>query len=108
MPGTIFRLPDQLQLQRGVTFTILPDGRRLRVPSMQRLTVRAQADSHAEDGNKDMMQALQDILSGKKPVEGRAKIDGQGRARRAPKFGGRGPVRNDPVPGSRVRGLRPT
>ena len=80
MPGTIFRLPDQMSLQRGITFTILPDGRSLRVPAMNRLDVRAQSQSHEEDGSHDMMQALQNILQGKKPVRGKARFNNRGRA----------------------------
>jgi hypothetical protein len=66
MEGTIFRLPDDTTLQRGVTFTILPDGRSLRVPAMSRLSVRAASQSHEEDGGRDVMQALKDMLKGKK------------------------------------------
>ena len=80
MTGSIFRLPDDKQLQRGYTFTILPDGRMLRVPSMSRLQVRAESESHKEDGDHDMMQALQDILMGKKPVPGRARMNQRGQA----------------------------
>ena len=62
MTGTIFRLPDDMHLQRGITYTILPDGRSVRVPSMNKLQVHASAQSHDEDDDHDMMQALQDIL----------------------------------------------
>ncbi len=70
MEGTIFRLPDDTQLQRGITFTIMPDGRSLRVPAMSRIQVRAASQSHDEGGGQDMMQALKDILKGKK-ISGR-------------------------------------
>ena len=80
MIGTIFRLPDEKTLQRGFTFTILPDGRSLRVPSMSKLEVRALSQSHEQDGDHDMMQALQDILMGKKPVDGRARMNRAGQA----------------------------
>ena len=80
MTGTIFRLPDDLRLQRGYTFTIMPDGRMLRVPSMSRLQVRAESESHKEDGDHDMVQALQDILMGKKPVPGLARMNQRGQA----------------------------
>ena len=85
--GTIFRLPDDLQLQRGITYTILPDGRSIRVPSMNRQLVRAQSDKHSENEGHDIMQALQDILQGSKPVPGRARHDRRGRVQ-----GGRVPV----------------
>ena len=80
MPGTIFRLPDQLSLQRGITYTIMPDGRSLRVPVRNKLQVRADSQSHEEDGDHDIVQALQDILGGKKPVRGRAWYNNKGRA----------------------------
>ena len=99
MVGTIFRLPDQRELQRGYTFTILPDGRGLRVPAMSRQTVRAQSDSHQEDSNHDIMQALQDILKGKKPVPGQARLDMRGRAHgnRAPGQGRPDPLGGQPL-----------
>ena len=80
MEGTIFRLPDDGQLQRGITFTIMPDGRSLRVPAMSRLQVRAESQSHDENGGHDIMQALQDILKGKKSVRGRARFNRRGQA----------------------------
>ena len=80
MVGTIFDLPDDMRLQRGMTFTILPDGRSLRVPSMNRLQVRADSQSHEEDGDHDAMQALTDMLRGKKPVNGRARHNIRGQA----------------------------
>ena len=79
MPGTIFRLPDNMQLQRGITFTILPDGRSLRVPAMSRMQVRAESQSHDQDQGKGMMEALQDILKGRKPVPGRLRHNRRGR-----------------------------
>ena len=80
MTGTYYKLPDETTLQRGYTFTIMPDGRMLRVPSMSRLQVRAESESHKEDGDHDMIQALQDILRGKKPVPGRARMNRRGQA----------------------------
>ena len=80
MVGTIFRLPDDQALQRGVTFTIMPDGTHKRVPAMQRLDVRAQNQAHANDEHGDIMQALQNILKGRKPMPGEARHAGQGRA----------------------------
>ena len=80
MTGTIFRLPDDMRLQRGITYTIMPDGRSLRVPTMNRMQVRAESESHEQDQGKGMMQALQDILKGKKPVPGRVHHNRRGRA----------------------------
>ena len=81
MPGTIFRLPDITSLVRGVTFTIMPDGKHMRVPTMNRVEVRAQNELHANNQSGDVMQALQDILKGKKPIGGRAQFDQNGRVR---------------------------
>ncbi len=81
MPGTIFRLPDITSLQRGITYTILPDGKSIRVPAMSRLDVRANAESHQEKEGGDIMQALQDIIAGKKTVPGRAHFNRRGQAR---------------------------
>ena len=82
MTGTIFRLPDDMRLQRGITFTIMPDGRSLRVPAMSRLQVRAESESHEQDQGNGMMKALQDILKGKKPVPGRVRHNRRGRVHR--------------------------
>ena len=76
--GTIFRLPDDHMLQRGVTFTILPDGRSMRVPVMNRLQVQAENQKHADDGHGDVMQALQNLIQGRKTMPGEAQRDGQG------------------------------
>ena len=105
MVGTIFRLPDAVQLVRGITFTILPDGRSLRVPTMNRNEVRAQSQGHEEDQDKKIMQALQDVLSGKKPVAGRAAFGRRGKAKTIQRVGQRQrPEQLAPVEGA---GLRP-
>ena len=87
MPGTIYRLPDDMSLQRGITYTFLPDGRSIRVPAMNRLDVRAAAQGHQEGEDDDIMHALQQILGGKR---GKARFDGQGRAHRLGPAGRRG------------------
>ena len=107
MTGTIFRLPDDMQLQRGITFTILPDGRSLRVPSMNRLQVRADSQSHEEDGDHDAIQALTDMLRGKKPVKGRARHNIRGQAHGNRVEGHRGGIRAAPVPFNMGDSLRP-
>lgn len=106
MPGTIYRLPDDLTLQRGITYTFLPDGRALRVPSMNRMSVRAAAQGHQENEDSDVVEALTQLISGKKPVPGRASFDKIGRA--SGNRVRRNPVRTDP-PGRRApgAGLRP-
>ena len=105
MPGTIFRLPDDSNLQRGITFTILPDGRSLRVPAMSRFTVRAESQKHEQDGDKNMMQALQDILHGKKPVKKRARFRRDGSV--GVQSGNRPGVRAGPAPVDPNAGFRP-
>ena len=110
MPGSIYRMLDDMSLQRGITYTIMPDGKSMRVPAMARITVRANADSHDEDNNHDMMQALTDMLSGKKPVPGRARHNHMGQARGgrvAPARQMRGaPVHFDPLERAHDAGLR--
>jgi len=97
-----------MQLQRGITFTIMPDGQSVRVPAMSRLQVRAESQSHDEDGGHDMMQALADILKGKKPVPGRARNNRFGQAHGNRVEGHRGGIRGDPIQGVRQGGgLRP-
>jgi hypothetical protein len=103
MPGSIYHLPDDTSLQRGITYTILPDGRSIRVPAMNRLDVRASAQGHQEGQDGDIMQALQQILTGKR---GKASFDGQGRARRGRRgapVGRRAPERG-PAPRREVQG----
>lgn len=99
--GTIYRLPDDMHLQRGITFTIMPDGRSLRVPAMSRMQVRADSQSHEENGDHDVMQALTDILQGKKPVPGRARHNRRGQA-----VGNRRNEQRDDIHAGR-EGLRP-
>ncbi len=112
MPGTIFRLPDDMSLQRGITYTILPDGRNLLVPAMSRMSVRSKANSHGHDEHADIVQALTDMLEGKKPVKGRGRFNRHGQAHggRIPQQPGNrpvrgGPPRRDPNEGVRNAGL---
>ena len=76
--GSIYRLPDDLSLQRGITYTIMPDGKSLRVPAMNRLVVRSQAESHTEDEGRSIVQALQNLIAGKKPLKGQARFNRHG------------------------------
>ena len=59
-------LPDDLSLQRGATIVILPDGRRIRVPSMSKRIVHAPADKHDTEDGEQMLKSLQALLAGKK------------------------------------------
>ena len=78
--GYFTRLPDDHVLQRGVTFTILPDGRSMRVPVMNKLQVQAENQKHADGEGDDIMQALQNILKGRKTMPGEARRDVRGAA----------------------------
>jgi len=101
-PGTIFRLPDDLRLQRGITYTILPDGRMMQVPAMSRMMVRSAASSHDENDDQNIVKALQNILAGKKSDEYTR------RAPRAADHGGRIPRGHVPMRGADAQeGLRP-
>ncbi len=96
-PGSVYSTPDDLSLQRGYTFTFMPDGRMKKVPAMMRQDVRAQSESHAENEGHDIVQALQDLVAGRKPVPGRARFNRHGRAHgnrilEHPGVRGRGPV----------------
>jgi len=96
-PGSVYSTPDDLSLQRGYTFTFMPDGRMKKVPAMMRQDVRAQSESHAENEGHDIVQALQDLVAGRKPVPGRARFNRHGQAHgnrivEHPGVRGRGPV----------------
>ena len=80
MVGYFTRMLDDRSLVRGVTYTIMPDGESIRVPVMNRRDVRAAAQMHTGDEDHDAMQALKDILGGRKPRMGRAHFDKRGRA----------------------------
>ena len=80
--GTIYRLPDDMRYQRGITYTFLPDGRSIRVPAMNRLDVRAAAQGHQENEDKDIVAALQQLLTGKHKKD-EAQFDSFGRASKA-------------------------
>ena len=93
-PGSVYSTPDDLRLQRGYTFTYMPDGRMLKVPAMMRQNVQALSESHRQDEGHDIVQALQDIIAGRKPVPGRARFNRHGRAHgnRVYEHRGAGPV----------------
>ena len=104
MTGTIYRLPDDLTLQRGITYTFLPDGRRMRVPAMNRLDVRASAQGHQDNEDEGIAEALKKLLTGKKPTGNDARFDRVGRARR-PHQAAHGPAIQRDVYGQGMRGL---
>ena len=94
--GTIFRLPDITSLVRGITFTILPDGRSMRVPTMSRAEVRAHSNKHADGEENEIMQALHDLMHGKTPQPGRGRRGHSGRHRPGVDVRGREQVRAPP------------
>ena len=106
MPGSIYRLPDDRTLQRGITYTFLPDGRRIRVPAMNRMEVRAESQGHQEGEDGDIMQKLTRLLSGKKdPSRNRHRVPGHRiPGQRAPRGG---MARDDPGEPDHGAGLRP-
>ena len=107
MPGSIYRLPDDLTLQRGITYTFLPDGKRIRVPAMNRMQVRAESQGHQEGEDADVMQALTALLSGKKKAPRQRRGAGPGGfARQRPGIRG-GLAREDPNEPDHGAGLRP-
>ena len=96
--GWVYRTPDDLSLQRGITFTILPDGRRLRVPRMQKVyRDNTDNDVHDDQYGGNMAMLLADILGGRKPGTGKrrgpVRVD-----RDYGKHGPQGPVRHQMVP----------
>ena len=101
MPGTIFRLPDDTGLQRGITYTILPDGKMIQVPSMSRMMVRAASSSHDENDEQSIAKALKSLLEGKKEEH-------KGRRRPGVQREGTAQRGNVPLSGLDARGgLRP-
>ena len=75
---------------------------------MSRLSVRAKADSHGHDEHDDIVQALTDLLEGKKPVKGRARFNkhGQAHGNRVQHQSGNKPIRGGPPRYDRNEGLR--
>ena len=99
--GSIFRTPDDMRLQRGITYTILPDGQSLRVPRMAKVyRDGAAAEGHNEGEGGDIMKALHDMLMGKIKGASGASFDRRGRVRgrRGARIWGKKPAaRGDPV-----------
>ena len=62
-------LPDDTSLVRGATIVIMPDGRRMRVPAMQRRFVKAPGDSHDVSEADKILKSLQAMVQGKKAPE---------------------------------------
>ena len=65
MPGSIFRLPDDMRLQRGPTLVRLPGGREVRVPATERRSVATPSQQHDMNSAQARMQMMMAILAGK-------------------------------------------
>ena len=65
--GSILTLPDDLRLQRGPTYGILPDGQMVKVPNSVKKQVHAPANGHDQKYGSEMMEVLNALLEGRKP-----------------------------------------
>ena len=78
---------------------------------MNRMMVRASAESHQEGENQDIMSALQKIIQGKRPTAGSSRFDHMGRAhvpmgrRIGNAMPRRGPPARNQVNGDGLRGI---
>ena len=62
-PGSIYRLPDIPQLVRGPTLVMLPSGKEIKVPRMERRGVSAPADVHsASEGTNKLQELLKHVM----------------------------------------------
>ena len=59
-------LPDDLRLQRGPTYGILPDGQMVKVPNSVKKQVYAPANGHDQKYGSEMMELLNALLEGRK------------------------------------------
>ena len=65
MPGSIYRLPDDMRLQRGPTLVRLPGGREVRVPANERRDIATASQQHDMNSAQSRMQMMMALLSGK-------------------------------------------
>jgi hypothetical protein len=64
--GTILRLPDDRRLVRGHTYTILPNGRMVKVPAALKQKVSAPAEVHDQEEGAEIMDVLKALMEGRK------------------------------------------
>jgi len=64
--GAIWRLPDDERLQRGYTYTILPDGRMVKVPASLKQKVHAPSQVHEQKHGSEMVELLKSLMEGRK------------------------------------------
>lgn len=61
-PGSIYRLPDIPSLTRGVTYTFMPNGKKMKVPAQTKRTVSMH--SHDQIEGEGFAEALKKLLAG--------------------------------------------
>ena len=64
--GAIWRLPDDRRLVRGHTYTILPTGRMVKVPTALKQKVAAPAEVHDQQEGAEIMDVLRALMEGSK------------------------------------------
>ena len=64
-PGSIYTLPDIVQLVRGPTVVLMPSGKEIQVPAQIKQMVSSPAETHDAGDAQDKMQQLMKLLSGK-------------------------------------------
>ena len=64
--GSILTLPDDLRLVRGHTYTILPNGRMVKVPPALKQKVSAPAEVHDQEEGSEIMDVLRSLMEGRK------------------------------------------
>ncbi len=64
--GSILTLPDYLRLVRGHTYTILPNGRMVKVPAALKQKVSAPAEVHDQEEGAEIMDVLRSLMEGRK------------------------------------------
>ena len=67
-PGSIYTLPDVPELVRGPTLVLLPSGKEIRVPRMERNVVASKAETHDYKDGASKLQDLLKMLSAKQGV----------------------------------------
>ena len=67
MPGSIYRLPDDMRLQRGPTLVRLPGGREVRVPANERRNIATASQQHDTNSAQARMQMMMALLNSVSP-----------------------------------------
>ena len=64
--GAIWRLPDDERLVRGYTYSVLPDGRMVKVPAALKQHAGAPSEIHDQKAGSEMVELLRALMEGKK------------------------------------------